>query len=84
MGEQRVKFFIQEISFERLLLRTLLGSDKKLYLKINEGIFLHFEIHYLKFVCKIISPNYSHFFLCLVINLSINFKLVSDFDLFAF
>ena len=55
-----------------------------MYLKINEGIFLHFEIHYLKFACKIICLNYSQFFLCLVINLVINFKLVSDFDLFAF
>ena len=46
-------------------------------------VLLHFKIHYLKFVCKITCLNYSNF-LCLFINLVINFKLIAGFDLFSF
>ena len=40
-----------------------------MYLNINEGLFLHCELHYLKFVCKKKTClNFDSIVLCLLIN----------------
>ena len=47
-----------------------------MYLEINQGHFLDFEIHQLEFYYKITWLNYIFFF-SLVINIVISFKLVA-------
>ena len=42
------------LDFSAYLFPDQMKDFKNLDLKINVGLFFHFEIHYLKFVCKII------------------------------